>query len=369
MKAGLKWALLLFVSLVLLLAVSASATSRPTRKLMHASGPITTLAIDGPRVVYSTDGNGVYVWNVRSGASSRLRRPSKSDFPLIQEVAIAGQRVAWVTRLVSGNSEETFEHLHTASLTGKGGRELGKAYRIHEFAPNGLPQLWRGDWIIGLVGSGNVLAVSRWTETPLADWSGTTITNARLSLIGGKGLPPIATGQQAIVSRAVDAGRIAVQRADGSVGLYSSRGALLRTITPSSVQQIAMGGGRLVVLTKTKSLEVYATQTGTLQHRWPIKTRHADQQVGHLQAYGRIALFSVDPRYASRNLSMLDLKTGKSVTLGSRSRSAWNDASVGPLGVVYDVNSYLAYGGRHPSGTLVFLSTARVLTGIARGHL
>jgi hypothetical protein len=66
---------------------------------------------------------------------------------------------------------------------------------------------------------------------------------------------------------------------------------------------------------------------------------------------------------------MLDLKTGKRVRLPTRSRSACNDASVGPLGVVDAVNSYLAYGGRHPSGSLVFLSTARVLAGIARGSL
>ena len=38
-------------------------------------------------------------------------------------------------------------------------------------------------------------------------------------------------------------------------------------------------------------------------------------------------------------------------------------------GLVYAVNSYKAYGGHHASGTLVFLSTARALTGIAKGRL
>ena len=130
-----------------------------------------------------------------------------------------------------------------------------------------------------------------------------------------------------------------------------------------------MGGGRLVVLTKTKTLEVYDSRTGTLQHSWSIKTRHPYLQVGHLQAYGRIALFSVDPRYGNRDLRILDLKTGKSIALPTIPRSAWNDAGVGPLGIVYAVNSYKAYGGHHPSGTLVFLSTARVLAEISKGHL
>ncbi len=92
-------------------------------------------------------------------------------------------------------------------------------------------------------------------------------------------------------------------------------------------------------------------------------------QAGHLQAYGRIALYSVDPRYSSRNLRILDLKTGRSFALPTRARSAWNDASVGPLGLVYAVNSYKAWGKHRPSGVLVLLSTARVLADISRGHL
>lgn len=43
------------ISLLLVLAVSAAAGNMPTRRLKHASGPIVALAMDGPRVVYSTD--------------------------------------------------------------------------------------------------------------------------------------------------------------------------------------------------------------------------------------------------------------------------------------------------------------------------
>jgi hypothetical protein len=358
-----RWALFLAVPLLLLVTVSASATSTQTRKLKHASGPITALAWDGPRVVYSTDGNGVYVWNVQSGATSRVRIPSPSDHPLIGQVAIAGQRVAWITDDVAGNSMETNEDLFTASIGKAGKRKLAHASRRWDFDYFGM----RGEWIGGLVGSGKLLAVSTWTASPSAGGA-ETISNANLSRIGlaSGPLQPIAVGESAIVSRSADAGQVAVLRPVGTVGIYSAAGALLREITPSSATEIAMGGGRLVVLTKTKTLEVYNSRTGVFEHRWSIKTRRNNLQVGHLQAYGRIALFSVDPRMASRNLRILDLKTGKSLFLPRRPRSAWNDASVGPVGVVSAINDYRAYGGHHPSGTLVFLSTARVLSDISK---
>ncbi len=365
-----RWVLALAVPLLLVLAVPAAATRTPTRELKHASGPIVALAIDGSRVVYSTQGNAVYVWNIRSSSTSRVRGYSTSSDPLVQEVAIAGERVAWITRSAFGNSHETWENLYTASRTGQSRRRLASAFRRDGESDTGV-ELWTGKWIGGLVGSGNLLAVSRWGTKPTPDQSGLTISNARLSLISTRGgaLHPIASGEQSIVSRAADSGRVAVLRQDGSVGIYSAAGALMRQIMPSSTKEIAMGGGRLVVLTQTKTLEVYDPGTGRLVHSWPIKTKRAYLQLGHLQAYGRIALISVDPRYWSRNLRILDLNTGRSVSLPTIPRSACNDASVGSLGLVYAVNSYKAYGGHHPSGTLVFLSTAQVLTAISRGHL
>lgn len=349
--------------LVLVLVISSAAANAPARKLERASGPVTALAIDGSRVAYSTDGNGVYVWDVRARKRWQLRRPTRSNNPLVQEVAIAGTRVAWITRSVNGNSEETFETLYTASSSGRGAKKLAAAYRVHEFGQDNL-QRWRGAWIGGLVGSGNLLAVSRWTTTPNPGGpTFETVSNGTLSLIGSTGgLRRIASGGKAIVSGGTDVGRVAVLEPTGSVGIYSASGALLRELTPTSAQQIAYGGGRLVVLTKTKTLEVYNATTGALEHRWPIKTRRSTLQVGHLQAWGRIALFVVDPRYASHNLTLFDLRTGKCVTLPWQARSAWNDAAVGQLGVVYAVNSYKAYGGHHPSGTLVFLPMAKVLS-------
>ena len=364
----------LVVSLLFALGVSAAATPTPTRAVKHATGPITAVAMDGPRVVYSTDGNGIYVWNVQTGATVRVAKAHPTDFPLIQEVAIAGQRLAWISRDVVGNSMETNENLYTASLHGTVTRKLAHAYR--DWGPAGQDPWtitswqWNGDWISGLDGSGSLIAVSRWTTTPNPNALTETISNPRLSLVSPSGLlRPIAAGEQSIVSASVDGGRIAVLRSDGSVGFYSPTGVLLKVIRPSPAREIAAGGGTLVVLTKAKSLEVYDSRTGALRHRWPVPTRARVQNAGHLKVYGRIALYSVDPTQYERNLVLLDVRTGQRIVLPRQPRSAWDDACVGRLGLVYADNSYKNYGKFRPSGELVFLSTARVLRSIAHGHL
>lgn len=367
MKRLLEWVLFLAASSLLVLAVAASATSTPTRKLKHASGPITALAIDGARVIYSTDGNGVYVWNVQSGTTIRVLIPSQSDFPRIGQVAIAGRRVAWITDDVAGNSMETNENLVTTALGRYGARTLAHAFRYFDLD---LGQ-WRGDWIGGLVGSGKLLAVNTWSTTPNADTRTETISNARLSRIGLSSgqLQPIGGGDSVIVSRSVDAGQVAVLRSTGTVGIYSAAGVPLREIAPHPAVEIALTSGRLVVLTKSpQRLEVYNAKSGVLEHSWAIKTKHP-YVLGNLRAYRRLAVFAVGVGRLPRSMRIFDLQTGRSLVLPWRDRSAWTDASVGPLGVVYAVNSYKAYGGHHPSGTLVFLPTTRVLTGIARGHL
>jgi hypothetical protein len=365
-----RW-VLLAVPLLLVLAVSATATSTPTRKLKHASGPIVALAMDGPRVVYSTQGNAVYVWNIRSGSTSRVRGYSTSSYPLVQEVAIAGKRVAWITSTVAGNSEETNEDLYTASASRRGVKKLAHAYRVHEFGQDEL-QRWNGNWIGGLAGSGTLLVVSRWTTRPTP--GGPTfeaVVSGSLSRIDPSDgrLQALTSTLQSVVSRGVDAGRVAVLRQDGSIGIYSGAGVLQRQISPSSATEIAMGGGRLVVLTQTNTLEVYDPGTGKLVHSWLVKPKPVYLHLGHLQAYGRLAVYAVGVGYGAHGLRILDLQTGKSIALPWRYRSAWNDATVSSLGLVHAVNSYKAYGGHHPSGTMVFLSKARVLAAIARGHL
>jgi hypothetical protein len=215
-----------------------------------------------------------------------------------------------------------------------------------------------------------VLAVSRWTTTPKPDQSGNVISNARLDLIGPQRgrLHVIATGEQSIVSAAVDRGRIAVLRPDQSVGIYSSTGALLKEITPSSAQEIAYGGGRVVVLTNTKTLEVYDAATGSLLHSWPVHTA-ARLKAENLSAYGRIGLYLEPSGHATQRLHLVDLATGREHVLpASANVRGSRDAVVGPLGLVYALNRY-HYDPPHPAkatGTLVYLRTASVLAMLRR---
>lgn len=364
MKRLSSW-LVFTAALLLVLVISAAAGSTPAKKVKQVGLPVVAVAMDGSRVIYSSDDNAVRVWNIQTGAITQLRRGSGrfTQNPSIRELAIAGQRAAWITLASAGNSQETWARLFTASLATPRGHKIASAFRVDGYDESGI-ELWNGDWLSGLVGSGNVLAVSGWTTAPKADLSGLTISNARLSLIepSRRPLRVVASGQKAIVSAAVDAGRIAVLRPDDRIGIYSSKGSLLREITPSSAKELAFGGGRVVVLTDAKTLKVYDAGTGALLHTWPTSTKAAYMQAGHLSAYGRIGVYLVDARYLASRLHVVDLSTGKEVVLPVSQHSG-RDAVVGRLGLVYAVNK-LYFGVQPPrrTGTLVFLSTARVLS-------
>lgn len=349
---------------LLLLVLASAAANPPARTLKHVNRPIAAVAMDGARLAYVTDDDAVRVWNVRTGVTTQLRTGAGHfmNHPLIPEVAIAAKRIAWITLTIDGNSQETWARLYTRSLSGPA-HGVATAFR-------GNVELWDGNWLTGLVGSGNVLAVSRWTTKPNADRRGLTISNQRLSVIDPRRsvLRVVATGEETTVSASADRNRVAVLRPDDTVVIYSATGVLLKQITPSSAKEIAYGGGRLVVLTDTKTLEVYDAQNGALLHTWPIRTKAPNLQAGNLRAYGRIGLYFADTRYLSQRMHLVDLATGKEVVFPANSHP-WGsaNAAVGPLGVVYSVNTYRFGSSPKRAGTLVFEPTAKVLALIRRG--
>ena len=350
MTVLLKRVLFVAVPLVLVLVVSAAAAGVPSRKLEHAKRPIVAIAMDGPRVAYSTDQNAVFVWNVLTGKTTLARGVHLGTGASIPELAVAGTRVAWILTHVAGNSEETNAQLMTSSPTGAGRHVVASAFRTDGYEDNGV-QMWDGTWLTGLAGSGNVLAVSRWTTQHNG------VSNERLSLIDSKGrLRVVASGPGTIASAAADAGRIAVLRPEGTVGVYTTGGKLQLELTPSSAQEIALGGGKLVVLTGTRTLEVYDSASGALLHVWQLPIARA----GNLRAYGRIGVYSAPFGYSARYLHVIDLLTGREFILPDANRPLV-PAAVGRLGLVYAVNGN-HYDGPHPARTaIVFLSTARVL--------
>jgi hypothetical protein len=354
--------------LLLLLVLTSAAANPPVRK-QKVSCPIAAVAMDGARLVYVTDDDAVRVWNLKSGATTQLRSGTGHymDHPLIPEVAVAGTRVAWITLTVDGNSQETWARLYARSLPGQT-RRVAAAFRRDGTYYDGV-EIWDGSWLTGLVGSGKVLAVSRWTTKPNADSSDVTLSNQRLSVIDPRRpvLRVIAAGDETVVSASADRSRVAVLRPNDSVGIYSATGALLKKITPTSAKEIAYGGGRLVVLTDTNALEVYDAQTGGLLHTWPIHTKAPYLQPGNLRAYGRIGLYFADTRHLSQRMHLVDLATGKELVLAPNSHP-WGsaNAAVGPLGIVYSVNTYRFGSNPKRAGTLVFVPTANVLAMIRR---
>jgi hypothetical protein len=298
---------------------------------------------------------------VATGATSVVKgRYSNAQHSVdAAEVAIAGKRVAWTKRQQFGNHEAS-ERLYTAAVGGAA-HLIGSAY-----IGNG-----HTGWIGGVVGSGNVLAVSTWS------WNDTVSTRQRLDLVTANGLRPIHTGTGTIVAVAADGGQIAVFRstaawpqgpADWSpppetavptVGVYSAGGALLGEVAPSAPSEVALRGDRLIVLTRTHTVDVYDWKTGALARTWPVAASGLPQD---LAVYGRLAVYAlaVGCRGGSvcLQLHLLDLTSGSDVLIATTSYAARNVA-IGSRGLVYAVNSYPSVP--HPQGKLVFVPTAKLL--------
>lgn len=373
------------LSLALLVAFVQAGGARPQpNKVKQTAKPVLRLAVDGPRVAYLMRNGKVGVWNVVTGASLLVKSgdyPSKGSgfgsygFGRESEVAIAGKRVAMIARTVGGNNQETNEWLYTAPLGGFA-RWLGPA-SFHDTEP-GDCGFSSGDWIAGLVGSGQTLAVSTWKS------SGSVATDERLALITRNGLRTIATGPGAIVAQSASGSRIATLRSTDAwpaarVGpatttptadIYSTKGALLGEIplstptpnpcgAPFNIIRLAISGRSLVVLrmsispvgSLTSALDVYDWTTGALVHSWPLALNDWLRGGDRLAVSGRVAVIE-----GFFKPQLIDLTSGKEVTIvGSRPGSP---ATIGPSGLVYGINPQK--DGRH--GKLVFVPTAKLST-------
>jgi len=334
---------LLLAALGVISAQAGAAKPQPN-DVKRTAAPIWTLAMDGPRVAYASGGR-IYVWNVVMGATSVVKgtysNAKHSDNAF--EVAIAGQRVAWIKRQQLGNTEQP-QRLYTARVGGSAIR----LRRMLGYTDMGCGS--GGSQIAGLVGSGNVLAVSTWKSSS----DGMVPAKQRLNQITPTGLRPIATGPTTIVSAATDRGPIAVVplptpvlvpaegycdlNAPTSVAVYSVDGTLLKQIeTGRPVAEVALSGNLLIVLsgTTTPTFTVYNWKTGALLHTWPV-TRPFDFAVA-----GQLAAYSVNYRRQSvtpENLHLLNLTTGKDVVIATTTNSRYRDLAIGRRGLVYAAN-------------------------------
>jgi hypothetical protein len=336
----------------LLFVGAAATTTGPTYK--PAGGRLNAIAMDGSRVAYDVGnavllngrGNKVLVWNVLTGQTIKVsgkltdQADGTSTGRGVRELAIAGQRVAWIIN--QGGNTESDDYLYTSTLAKPTEKKLVSVRRTGEAL-----SMLKGNWIGGLAGSDKLLAVNRWAT----DATG-AVTAAGLSVIGAYNLRRVVSGPPTMLAQSVEAGRIAVLRRDASVGLYTAAGRLLRTVRPPSAQQVALQGNYLVVLTKTRTLAVYNSTTGSLLKT--LRVRGSSPQNVDVQA--NVAIYTV-----GRELHVVQLTTGKDRVLASMSQGmkvAQNEAhGVDYAGNVLQVATY--------HGTLAYLPFTRVVAAVS----
>jgi hypothetical protein len=202
-----------------------------------------------------------------------------------------------------------------------------------------------------------MLAVNRWN----ADDQG-AVTEARLVLIGARGLQRIAVGEQTLLATSADAGRIAVLRLDGTVGVYATSGKLLLNVEPTSARDLALNGRFLVVQTKGRKLEVYDSHTGSLLKTLSVRGP-ATATAQHLDVEGNLAVYTVWP-----DVRVVKLTTGKDRAVGTLRGFRLVDrvfAQIEPVGVVYAGTVRNRPARWQQAGTLVFVPFAHVAKAVS----
>ena len=334
-------------------AAGAKTALPPKPKSKATAGRIEALAMDGSRVAYDVAAgtgpkarcNAVFVWNVATGRTVRVsgdqtcRADSTSTGAGVSDLGVTGTRAAWVVN--QGGNSESDDYLYTSALSKPKERRLASAFRSGDAGG-----ILAGSWIGGLVGAGRFLAVNRW----VTDAKG-AVSSARLQTIG-VGLRTIATGTETMTACSTDGNRVAVLRDDGSIGIYSTAGRLLRAVTPATPTQVALRGDDLAALTTGDRLEVYNSHSGKLLHRWRVAhgARSLDVSSG-LAAYAAPAAGGGD----SRVVHVLRLATGRDRVLATTTPQL-AAVQLEAAGLVYAVNPH----GPRQNGYLVFTPMSRL---------
>jgi hypothetical protein len=340
---------------LLLLPLAAVGGTGSTGTVIRAPGNL-TLATDGARIAY--DGYvtaqhcyKVFVAELPSGTARPVSR-CLSEISTTRYLALAGPRTAWIDE--QGDPSGYDRDLWVASATGKP-RRLASSSCDGDL-DTGEPCV--GTWITNIVGSGGVLAVNRGVTNDRG-----VDTRSDLDLLGSRSLRKIASGAKAIYAQAADAGRIAVLRPSGTIGVYSAAGKLLLQVTPSSVADqelagaVALGGKYLLVLTTAKTLEVYNAHSGRRLHSLPVRKGATNLTVG--QGLAAYAEYPPGPSAVGTpyKVHVVRLATGKDVVLGTGTYfTGQRDVALGPAGLVY----------LKDPRTLVFVPLSRVRAAASR---
>ena len=342
-------------------ASAAGTTAAPDAKVVrHLQVPVAALAIEGSRIAYDASAkyvtkpsaaNKVLVWNLRTGKTIRVSGKKtasaggSSTGAGVFQLALAGSRVAWLVN--EGGNLEGDDYLYTSSTLQPKEHLVASETRTGTFCPGRSAGSCAGTWLGGLVGSGNLLAVNRWTTNALGD-----VSAGQLDVLSGTKLRQVAAGPNTVQAAVADGGRVAVLHSDGSVALYSVGGKLLQTVNLTNAEAVALRDKNLVVVTKSRQLLLYNAQTGSLRKTFPV---HGTKQPRNLGVQGNIAVYSVGSELHAVNLS-----NGKDHVVASLNGGIYL-AQMDSAGVVYAGNGF---GTKYGKATIVFEPFAKVAAAV-----
>src|SRR5215471_7154316 len=188
----------------LALGAGAARTSTTATKVLRFHAPIVALALDGNHVAYDlgvsdADRNGkianrtnkVLVWNLRTNATTKVsgKRTAGADDTGtgsgVVGLAIAGSRVAWMFN--QGGNTEGDDYVYTSSVAKPKEQHVASAMRTGDNCAGRSDSSCAGKWLGGVVGSGNLIALNRWTT----DAQG-SITSGGLYTLSGTQMKSIA---------------------------------------------------------------------------------------------------------------------------------------------------------------------------------
>jgi hypothetical protein len=328
-------------AVLLISAVPASAAAGPAAHVKNTNGWIESIAMDGSRLAYAVQNRTggctkVLVWNVvtQGGAvvsgKGTCAADSTSTGAGVTAIAVAGTRLAWIVNL--GGNTESSDDLYTAMLPAPREKRIASVRRT-----GNVDGTLTGGWLSGLVGGGGRIAVNQLTT----DASG-AVSTAALRHVGTVGLKTIAAGKSTLHAGALDRRRIAVLRTDQTIALYNPEsGRLLRTIRPSSAREVALHGDNVVVLTRTRTLEIFNARTGA-----PVRTVPVAPGAAQLDVNSGIAAYA-----AGRSVHLLRLSDGKDAVLATVPRAIKGLELEAP-GVAY---AYNTVKGIRDVGNLAFV--------------
>jgi hypothetical protein len=260
-------------------------------RLLGTARPVTTLAADGSIAAVSTDcGKRFFeevAWNpvrrsVVSMVSARERQCYEgSTGDGISEQGVAGRRLAWV-RYYGGNYTEMY--LLTATVGRPRSTKSLTKLQTHQ-TDGGV-----GDWVGNVRGDGSLLVFNTWStcywepEDPGSSPCPTGVPpktyhiyNEKLWRVVGAHKRLLVASKDELTVLSVAAGRILVQRADGSLELRRADGKLARAFPfePGQVLGAQLDASELVVLERASGLRwrVYDPSSGELKRTLPAPAR------------------------------------------------------------------------------------------------